>query len=415
MLSSLYQLWKIPSTDELTGPLSGRRWLQVAILCWWVLLIGTCAKSAIKGGSARDSKSVYSNFPAAARRWWNSENLYGTYPGYDIYRYSPTFAVAALPLAPLSNPVGGIVWSILSFTALLAAIRSFANWGFDSPLTPTREGQILLLSLVPAIGGLWSFQSNAFILASILGGMMMAQCRKFWTSALLLAIPIFLKIWPAVFVLLIVLRWPRQLLGRGIVMMIALALVPYLAQRFSYVNQQYYDWYVVLTGPLQARWHGYRDAWTICEELSLPITAHGFKLLQISTLAALFVYGIIANLRMHSDRAFLLSTFSLWCCWQLLLGPGTERLTYGLIGPSAAFAVWESRRLARGHILVSILWWMICLFSLGSIEMALHPIFPLEKILLPGALLALTVWLSLFPYEPAHCVAPCKVQPLPSH
>ncbi|MFO0884565.1 MAG: glycosyltransferase family 87 protein [Pirellulales bacterium] len=400
MLSRLVHLWKIPRFDELSGPTAGRRWLQIALLCWWIVLVATCTKSLLKNGT-NDPKSVYSVFPESARRWANSDSLYAKYNGYDIYRYSPTFAVAALPLAPLSNPVGGVIWSILSFTALLAATRAFSDWAFDSSKFPEREGQILLLSLVPTIGGLWSQQSNAFIVAAILGGMMMAQQRKFWTAALLLAIPIYLKIWPVIMVLLIVLRWPKQLIGRGVVMMLALALLPYLFQHPRYVTQQYIDWYTVLTGPLQGRWQGYRDFWTIIEELRLPISVSGYKYLQVASLAGLFAYGIVANLKLHSDRAFLIATFSVWCCWQLLMGPGTERLTYGLIGPSAAFAVWESRRLGRSFIYVSILWWMISLFSMGSIELAFHPIFPLEKVLLPGALFSLTVWLTLFPYEPA--------------
>lgn len=399
MLARLLHLWKIPTRSDLPHDPAGRLWLQLALIFWWTLFIATCGKILVKGTEPGTSKAVYCCFPKAAERWWDDRNLYAEYQNYDVFRYSPTFAVAATPFYLLSGKAGGILWTTLSMTALLAAMRSFTHWGFAQKYTATREGQILLLALALNVGGIWSQQSNAFLLAAILAGCACALQKRYWWSAFFLAIPMFLKIWPLIFVLLFLIRWPKQLLWRGIVVVIGLALVPFLTRPTYIVIAQYEEWYLALTGPLQDRWRGYRDAWTIWEELAPPVTASGYKILQVVTLALLHLYTAVMHNRLRSDRAFIVAILTMWSCWQLLFGPGTERLTYGLVGPAAAFAVWESRRLPRAYVLVSILWWGVMLFSLGSIEIELQPYFAYAKTLLPLSVVGLALWLLLYPYE----------------
>jgi len=80
-------------------------------------------------------------------------------------------------------------------------------------------------------------------------------------------VTVFIKIWPLAIVLLLVVCWPRQIDGaidRGC---LVLALLPFLTRPPGMVLEQYRGWCVALSGPLQARNDGYRDAWTFWEQL----------------------------------------------------------------------------------------------------------------------------------------------------
>ena len=66
-----------------------------------------------------------------------------------------------------------------------------------------------------------------------------------------LAVPVFIKLWPLALVLLLIIYWPRQLLGRLAAVCLVLVLLPYLTRPPQIVAWQYREWYISLTGPLQ--------------------------------------------------------------------------------------------------------------------------------------------------------------------
>ena len=75
---------------------------------------------------------------------------------------------------------------------------------------------------------------------------------------------------------------------------------------------------------------------------------------------------------MRTDRLLLL-IFSMWVSWQLFFGPGTEQLTYGIIAPSASWAVIVSFDEKRARWLTVTAWAMLALFSSGDVENARAP------------------------------------------
>ena len=98
-LTGLFSAWQLPGIASPTSPLAerskaetsaGMLVLRTAIALWMVLLVGTCVKNYV----SPVKKTVYPYFSHAAQHWWANQNLYADYPGFDPYRYSPTFAVA---------------------------------------------------------------------------------------------------------------------------------------------------------------------------------------------------------------------------------------------------------------------------------------------------------------------------------
>ena len=95
----------------------------------------------------------------------------------------------------------------------------------------------------------------------------------------------------------------------------------------------------------------------------------------------------------QSTGRLLTLIFSMWVSWQLLFGPGTEQLTYGIIAPSASWAVLVSFAERRARWLTVAAWAMLALLPSGDIEKAVLRVFPAGKILLPFGVVLFVVWL----------------------
>lgn len=381
------------------------RWLPRAMTLWSVLAVAASLKAFLRPGC----HSVYGYFPEAARHWWAGLDLYACYPNYDPYRYSPTFAVAATPFGLLPDTWGGAIWILGSVAALVWALRSWARVMLPGGWSMGREAAFLGLALPASIGGIWSSQANALIVALVLSGLLAVRREHWWTAAWCLAAPVFIKIWPIVVVAMLATRWPRQLAGRFTAACVVLAGVPFLTQPWPLVCRQYAAWYAALTGPLQARWGGYRDAWTIWEHLAPPVSFQGYRLLQVATLAALLGWCAWQSRRIRSTDTFLVAVLAGWSAWQLLLGPGTERLTYGLIAPAQAWAVVASVRARRLRAWSMVALVTTAIFSFGDFEMLASRLLPHAEVLLPFGILAFVAWLAAWPWTGVGTASPAAI------
>ena len=206
--------------------------VRQALVLWAILAVAVCVK-IVKLDAHRQ---VYLVFAAASRHWWADKPLYITYgleEGIDVFRYSPTFAVAFTPLAYLPDRLGAAVWILASVAILVWALHVLVRDVLPPPVgkgdrwSPWQERLFLTLTLGGSAVGIWSGQSNALVLALVALGLAAVVRRRWWTASLLLAMPVFIKIWPLAIVLLLVACWPRQLTGRFIAACLVLALIPF--------------------------------------------------------------------------------------------------------------------------------------------------------------------------------------------
>ncbi len=408
--------------------------LRRAVTVWIILAVAVTVKLACFS----HDYSVYRMFAAGTRHWWHNQSLYASYTiseGLDSYRYSPAFAVALTPFACLPGPLGPIAWSFTSIGLLAWAMHVLVRDVLPGCWPMRREAWFLVLVAIGSAVGIWSLQSNALVTALIVLGLAATLRQQWWKAAVFLALPVFIKLWPLALVLLLIVYWPRQLLGRFAVVCLALLLVPYLTRPPQIVAWQYREWYITLTGPLQARWPGYRDAWTMWEEFcrlighapDQPFYQGAYRALRLSAAIGVLGWCLWQGRRLagkvaengsgplsaphragesevvskcgaaalgRANRGHLLMLIlSMWVAWQLLFGPGTEQLTYGIIAPSASWAVLLSIAERRAVWLTCTAWAMLARLPSGDIERALLGIFCGARALAPLGVALFVGWL----------------------
>ena len=185
------------------------------------------------------------------------------------YRYGPSFAMVLGPIAWLPYKIGAVLWALMNVGVAFWAIWALARRVLPGMQSPLARNLLLAVSVFPSAHCLYSSQTNLLVFSLVAFAAIAILDERWWLAALLLAIPVHIKVWPLAGALLLAACWPRRLAWRLPIALAAVAALPLLAKPPAWVCQQYIQWYRHLVGPAQIR-HTYRDAWTIWELISSP-------------------------------------------------------------------------------------------------------------------------------------------------
>ena len=110
---------------------------------------------------------------------------------WDLYKYSPTFALAMGSLAYLPDVVGLIIWNLVNTLVLYAAIRML-------PLGDKKISLLLWFIALELLTTLQSSQSNALLGGLLIGAFALLERRKTMMATLLLVAATFIKVYGAI-------------------------------------------------------------------------------------------------------------------------------------------------------------------------------------------------------------------------
>ncbi|HEY2761587.1 MAG TPA: glycosyltransferase family 87 protein [Pirellulales bacterium] len=364
--------------------------LRSAIIGWFAFAVALCLKVWIQGAD----HSVYGAFVIGPRHWWAGAAMYND----RSYFYSPTFSVLFTPFALLPDWLGQTLWGLVSVGLFFWSLRAFYRHVMPNNWPRQAEGAFLWLVLAGALRGIWSLQSNAILMAGVLFAAAAIVRYRWWRAAWFLAAPVYIKVWPLIAAGLLGIQWPRKLIGRVALAIVAFGFIPLLTKSPIDVTVYYRAWIERLTQRQEnvERFTGYRDAWTIWEQIRAPVDPHGYLLLQAAGGMAVLAWCVwLKRSRNTSRSAAEIATYTLaiWACWQLLFGPGTERLTYMIVAPFAAWVVITSYFERKNFSLAIAA--IVTTFILGSgkIERVLAPAIPAAVALQPFGVILFVVWL----------------------
>ena len=391
--------------SEPEGPnMSERNILARIPWLWTALAIALCVKTYLEP----INHSVYPVFEAGGLSWRADRDLY-VRSDFE-FEYSPPFAAAFAPLTHFTTAFGGCLWSVLNVVLLCWALRALIRDVFPDRWTARQQWLFSILVAVSSLRGFWAAQSNMLVFALIAGAASAIARRRWWAAAFLLAIPIFVKVWPVAAAMLLMACWPRQLIGRMAVSCTAIAAFPLLTRPASIVLWQYGNYFEALSGPIMKR-EPYRDFWMLWEVLYPPVLPAVYLGLQLAMALAALGLCLWQVRRAPSERHALTFILGIWCVWQLAFGPGVERNTICLIAPMMSWGLITSlqqpeSRVSRGVMFAAFT--VTTLFSFGAFERLLKPTFPAVLGALPVGVLLFATWLVI---QARRTSGDCSVQP----
>jgi len=121
-------------------------------------------------------------------------DLYKLYPNehWDLYKYSPTFALLIAPIAVLPDAAGLLIWNLLNVLILF-----FAIWKL--PVSSDKSRLFMLgFILIELITSIQNSQSNALIAGLIIFAFIFIENKQMALASLLIVLTIFIKLFGVV-------------------------------------------------------------------------------------------------------------------------------------------------------------------------------------------------------------------------
>lgn len=310
--------------------------VELTALASWAVAVLVIALHVSLSSRAHSS---FTDYWLAGQRWLHGEFLYPLDKGYF---YSPVAAGWFAPFAAVPPRLGGVVWRLLSATALVGAVFASGRILWPEQDRARWTGWALIALLPLALGNISNGQANVLVTALLLFAII-ASAQGAWTvAAVAYAVAAAFKIYPLAVALLVTALYPRQLWWRLALALLALFLLSLCLQHPPYVLAQSHNWIARLgsddrrlTGP----YGSYRDAWLLLRIVRVPLTMSVWPFLQMAAGAGAAAFCFCGQRSGWSAIRCLLAAYCLGSAWMMLFGPATEAATYVVVAPAVVIGL----------------------------------------------------------------------------
>lgn len=258
----------------------------------------------------------------------NGKDLYSLYPDehWDLYKYSPTFALLFGALAWLPDWLGLLLWNLINAFALFLGVRMLPSLDLKS------RNLILLLSVVELFTSLQNAQSNALIAGLIILAFALMERGHFLWACVLITITAYIKLF-GLFAFALCLLYPQRLrmtlYSVGVV--VVLGALPLLVVSVPALASHYQQWWQLLQSdyvPNALSLIGVVSAWT-----SLALNPNAVLLV------GLVLFGLpLLRFANFAEYKFRLAMLAMVLLWMIVFNHKAESPTF--IIAMAGAAVW---------------------------------------------------------------------------
>ena len=322
----------------------------------------------------------YNNYVIFERSWdhlVSGQDLYGWHPEehWDLFKYTPTFAVLMAPFSALPDAIGLPFWNLLNALVLVLAV-------FHLPmLRQHQQGLALVICAVECMTSLQNAQSNGLVVGLLILAFAELERGKAWLPALCVLLSAFIKLFGIVGLAMFVMhpqRW--KLAGWTAALALALAALPLVV-----VSADQYAWLLERYGQMLSQDHSQ----------SLGYSLHGIlkswfgwglsKSLVLAVGSALFMLPVL-HWRRWTDPTHRLRVLSLILWWVLVFNHKSESPTFVIAMAGVGLWFVQAR---RTRLNFSLMWFALILTSLVTTDLC--PRWVREQFINPYALKALPI------------------------
>ncbi len=226
------------------------RFKNIIVVITILVALAITAQSILLGektfGDSSEVYTHYNNYVIFKTSFYNlieGNSLYDLYLSkqWDLYKYSPTFALIMVPFYLLPDAVGLFFWNLLNVLPLILGFLKVSNNNKDNLWI------VLVAILIEAITALQNAQSNGLIAGMLIWAYIFLEEGKNTGAIVLIVATIFIKLFGGLAIIL-VLFYPNKLktILQSIVVGLLLLLIPLPIIGWEEFLYQYQQWYLLL-------------------------------------------------------------------------------------------------------------------------------------------------------------------------
>ena len=257
------------------------------------------------------------------------KDLYVLWPQeqWDLYKYSPTFALFFAPFAMLPDVIGLSLWNLLNALVLVIALMKIPG------LKDKARKLLFLFILVEFITSMQNTQANAMVCGLTILTFVFLEDKKYLLASLCVMLNVYVKIFGLVSLALF-LMYPNRLksVAYSAMWFIVLLVLPVFFIGYNSLMMQYKSWLFMLQNDYSASYGlsvmGWLNSW-------FGITPD--KMLVIATGAVFFCVPLIFYKR-YNNYQFRYLTLASILIWVIIFNHKAESATFILA--STGVALW---------------------------------------------------------------------------
>lgn len=283
-----------------------------------ILLLGNNRQFTPDGGDFYVHYNNYVIFKQSFFHLISGKDMYIHYPAeyYDLYKYSPTFALFMSIFAYLPDYLGLPLWNLLNVTVLFWSIKNL-------PIKKSSSVLILLVVIFELVGATQNSQSNALLAGLIIGAFNLMNKGKTMWASLLLVLATYIKVYGAIgFCLFLFYPDKLKFILYSILWTVLAFLPPLLVTSPQILADQYVSWARMMSEDEAASYGLSVMGWL---HNILGVT-EGKGVVAVTGLVLLLIP--FARFNMYKDKAFRLLILSSILIWVIIFNHKAESATF---------------------------------------------------------------------------------------
>ncbi len=315
-----------------------------------IVTFGITAQSFLKHQKSFDSSGLqythYNNYVIFKQSFYHlieKKDLYQLYPQehWDLYKYSPSFAVLMAPMALLPDGLGLFCWNLLNVLVLFFALWSLPKQNSTSHLF------MLGLLLIELVTSTQNSQSNALIAGLIIFAFHFLEKKQSAIAALFIVLTVFIKLFGIV-ALALFLFYPGKL--KSIASILGWTLLIAVLPLFFVGPEQLIFLYKSWANLLQMD-HGISTGLSVAGWLS---TWFGVEAKTAIVLVGVILFCIpLLNIKFYNEYHFKLLFLCSILIWVIIFNHRAESATFVIA--VSGIAIWFFSQKRRPDNLILLL------------------------------------------------------------